>query len=177
MSNNDRLKQKLSEIPVSVLDLATILAGKTPADTFKNSADLAQHVEQWGFKRYWLAEHHSMESIASSATSVLIGFIAGKTSSIRVGSGGIMLPNHSPLVIAEQFGTLESMYPGRIDLGLGRAPGSDQVTARALRRNLQEGPNDFPESLMELKNYLSKENRHPKFGQFPGKVLIFRSGC
>ena len=171
MSNNDRLKQKLSEIPVSVLDLATILAGKTPADTFRNSVDLAQHVEQWGFKRYWLAEHHSMESIASSATSVLIGFIAGKTSSIRVGSGGIMLPNHSPLVIAEQFGTLESMYPGRIDLGLGRAPGSDQVTARALRRNLQEGPNDFPESLMELKNYLSKENRTSKVRAIPGEGL------
>jgi len=171
MSNNDGLKQKLSEIPVSVLDLATILAGKTPADTFKNSADLAQHVEQLGFKRYWLAEHHSMESIASSATSVLIGFIAGKTSSIRVGSGGIMLPNHSPLVIAEQFGTLESMYPGRIDLGLGRAPGSDQVTARALRRNLQEGPNDFPESLMELKNYLSKENRTSKVRAIPGEGL------
>ena len=171
MSNNDRLKQKLSEIPVSVLDLATILAGKTPADTFKNSADLAQHVERWGFKRYWLAEHHSMESIASSATSVLIGFIAGKTSSIRVGSGGIMLPNHSPLVIAEQFGTLESMYPGRIDLGLGRAPGSDQVTARALRRNLQEGPNDFPESLMELKNYLSKENKTSKVRAIPGEGL------
>lgn len=171
MSNNDGLKQKLSEIPVSVLDLATILAGKTPADTFKNSADLAQHVERWGFKRYWLAEHHSMESIASSATSVLIGFIAGKTSYIRVGSGGIMLPNHSPLVIAEQFGTLESMYPGRIDLGLGRAPGSDQVTARALRRNLQEGPNDFPESLMELKNYLSKENRTSKVRAIPGEGL------
>lgn len=170
MSNNP-LQQKLSEIPVSVLDLATILAGKTPADTFKNSADLAQHVEQWGFKRYWLAEHHSMESIASSATSVLIGFIAGKTSSVRVGSGGIMLPNHSPLVIAEQFGTLESMYPGRIDLGLGRAPGSDQVTARALRRNLQEGPNDFPESLMELKNYLSKENRTSKVRAIPGEGL------
>ena len=171
MSNNDGLKKKLSEIPVSVLDLATILAGKTPADTFKNSADLAQHVERWGFKRYWLAEHHSMESIASSATSVLIGFIAGKTSAIRVGSGGIMLPNHSPLVIAEQFGTLESMYPGRIDLGLGRAPGSDQVTARALRRNLQEGPNDFPESLMELKNYLSKENRTSKVRAIPGEGL------
>lgn len=171
MSNNDGLKQKLSEIPVSVLDLATILAGKTPADTFKNSADLAQHAERWGFKRYWLAEHHSMESIASSATSVLIGFIAGKTSSIRVGSGGIMLPNHSPLVIAEQFGTLESMYPGRIDLGLGRAPGSDQVTARALRRNLQEGPNDFPESLMALKNYLSKENRTSKVRAIPGEGL------
>ncbi len=171
MSNNSGDKKKLSEIPVSVLDLATILAGKTPADTFKNSADLAQHVEQWGFKRYWLAEHHSMESIASSATSVLIGYIAGKTSFIRVGSGGIMLPNHSPLVIAEQFGTLESMYPGRIDLGLGRAPGSDQVTARALRRNIQESPNDFPESLMELKKYLSAENQTSKVRAIPGEGL------
>src|SRR5438128_11651552 len=116
--NNHQNKKKLSEIPLSVLDLAAILAGKTVADTFRNSAQLAQNVETWGYTRYWLAEHHSMESIASSATSVLIGFIAGKTSKIRVGSGGIMLPNHSPLVIAEQFGTLESLYPGRIDLGL-----------------------------------------------------------
>src|SRR4051812_47254699 len=140
--NND--DATLSGIPISVLDLATILAGKTPADTYKNSIDLARYVEQWGFKRYWLAEHHSMESIASSATSLLIGHIASHTSTIRVGAGGIMLPNHAPLVIAEQFGTLESLYPGRIDLGLGRAPGSDQVTMRALRRNVMEGPNDFP---------------------------------
>ena len=170
MSNNQENK-KLSDIALSVLDLATILAGKTPADTYRNSVDLAQYAEQWGFKRYWLAEHHSMESIASSATSVLIGHIAGKTSTIRVGSGGIMLPNHSPLVIAEQFGTLEYMYPGRIDLGLGRAPGSDQVTARALRRNLNEGPNDFPESLMELKRYFSAENRTSKVRAIPGEGL------
>lgn len=169
MDNQD--KKDLSEIPLSVLDLAAILAGKTPADTYKNSADLAQHAEQWGYKRYWLAEHHSMESIASSATSVLIGFIAGKTSSIRVGSGGIMLPNHSPLVIAEQFGTLESLYPGRIDLGIGRAPGSDQVTARALRRNLQEGPDDFPESLIQLRQYFSIENRSAKVRAIPGEGL------
>jgi luciferase family oxidoreductase group 1 len=163
--------KKLVDISVSVLDLAAILAGKTPADTFKNSADLAQHAEQWGYNRYWLAEHHSMESIASSATAVLVGFIAGKTSTIRVGSGGIMLPNHSPLVIAEQFGTLESLYPGRIDLGIGRAPGADQVTARALRRNLQEGPNDFPESLMELRQYLSLENKSAKVRAIPGEGL------
>src|SRR4051812_19740616 len=148
MSDN-KSSESLFEIPIAVLDLATILAGKTPADTYKNSVDLARHVEQWGFKRYWLAEHHSMESIASSATSLLIGHIAGHTSTIRVGAGGIMLPNHAPLVIAEQFGTLESIYPGRIDLGLGRAPGSDQVTMRALRRNSVEGPNDFLESVLE----------------------------
>ncbi|WP_018613560.1 LLM class flavin-dependent oxidoreductase [Segetibacter koreensis] len=169
--NNNQDKKNLSDISLSVLDLAAILAGKTPADTFRNSAELAQQVEQLGYKRYWLAEHHSMESIASSATSVLIGFIAGKTSTIRVGSGGIMLPNHSPLVIAEQFGTLESLYPGRIDLGIGRAPGSDQVTARALRRNLQEGPNDFPESLMELRQYFSAENSSAKVRAIPGEGL------
>ncbi|MDB5249400.1 MAG: luciferase [Segetibacter sp.] len=170
MSDNKEQKQ-LSDIPLSVLDLATIKEGKTPADTFKQSVDLAQHVEKWGFNRYWLAEHHSMESIASSATSVLIGHIAGKTSTIRVGSGGIMLPNHAPLVIAEQFGTLEYMYPGRIDLGLGRAPGSDQVTARALRRTVLEGPNDFPESLMELQKYFSAENKNSKVRAIPGEGL------
>ncbi len=168
---NNQNKKNLSGIPLSVLDLAAILAGKTPSDTFKNSAALAQNAERWGYKRYWLAEHHSMESIASSATSVLIGFIAGKTSAIRVGSGGIMLPNHSPLVIAEQFGTLESLYPGRIDLGLGRAPGSDQVTARALRRNLHEGPDDFPQSLMELRQYFSADNRSSKVRAIPGEGL------
>ncbi len=169
MSNQKN--KKLSDIPLSVLDLATILSGKKPADTYKNSIDLAQHAERWGYKRYWLAEHHSMESIASSATSVLIGHIAGHTSSIRVGAGGIMLPNHAPLVIAEQFGTLESMYPGRIDLGLGRAPGSDQVTMRALRRNTAEGPNDFPESVMELKKYFSAENSTAKVRAIPGEGL------
>jgi len=171
MGINNQIIRQLSDIQLSVLDLATILTGKKPADTYKNSVDLAQHVERWGFKRYWLAEHHSMESIASSATAVLIGHIAGHTSSIRVGAGGIMLPNHAPLVIAEQFGTLESMYPGRIDLGLGRAPGSDQLTARALRRNLQEGPNDFPESVMELKRYFSAENSTAKVRAIPGEGL------
>jgi luciferase family oxidoreductase group 1 len=171
MISNTREPKKLADIPISVLDLATILDGKTTADTYKNSIDLAKHVEQWGFKRYWLAEHHSMESIASSATSVLIGHIAGHTSTIRVGAGGIMLPNHAPLVIAEQFGTLETMYPGRIDLGLGRAPGSDQVTMRALRRTLVEGPNEFPESVMELKRYFSKENHTAKVRAIPGEGL------
>ena len=171
MASDYNYQKKLSEIPISVLDLATILEGKTSADTYKNSVHLAQFVESRGFKRYWLAEHHSMESIASSATSVLIGHIAGNTSKIRVGSGGIMLPNHSPLVIAEQFGTLESLYPGRIDLGLGRAPGSDQVTARALRRNLTEGPNDFPESIIELQKYFSAENKLAKVRAIPGEGL------
>lgn len=171
MSDHNGWQKKLSDIPISVLDLATILRGKKAADTYKNSIDLAQHAERWGYKRYWLAEHHSMESIASSATSVLIGHIAAHTSTIRVGAGGIMLPNHAPLVIAEQFGTLESMYPGRIDLGLGRAPGSDQVTMRALRRNLVEGPNDFPESVMELMKYFSTENSTAKVRAIPGEGL------
>lgn len=126
-------KKQLGSIPISILDLSTISVGSTPADAFKNSLDLAQHAENWGFNRYWVAEHHNLTPIASSATSVLISHIAAGTSKIRVGSGGIMLPNHSSLVIAEQFGTLESLYPNRIDLGLGRAPGTDQLTARALR--------------------------------------------
>lgn len=171
MMNANENELKFENRPLSVLDLATILSGKKPSDTYNNSVDLAQHVEQLGFMRYWLAEHHSMESIASSATSVLIGHIAGHTSSIRVGAGGIMLPNHAPLVIAEQFGTLESLYPGRIDLGLGRAPGSDQITMRALRRNLVEGPNDFPESVMELKKYFSEENSTAKVRAIPGEGL------
>src|SRR6187455_724713 len=126
--------KKLTDIPVSVLDLATIVKGDVPADSFKKSLRVAQRVEQLGYNRYWFAEHHNMENIASSATSVLIGYIAAGTSSIRVGAGGVMLPNHAPLIIAEQFGTLESLYPGRVDLGLGRAPGTDQLTSFALRR-------------------------------------------
>lgn len=141
------------DIPLSVLDLCPILAGGTAADSLRNTLDLAQHAEQWGFHRYWMAEHHNMPGIASSATSVVIGHVAGGTSTIRVGSGGIMLPNHAPLMIAEQFGTLESLYPGRIDLGLGRAPGTDQTTARALRRDLRGGL-EFPELLAELLTYL-----------------------
>lgn len=144
-------------IPLSVLDLAMINEGSNAGESFKNSADLARHVEKWGFNRYWLAEHHNMPGVASSATSVIIGHIAGATSSIRVGAGGIMLPNHAPLVIAEQFGTLEAMYPGRIDLGLGRAPGSDQATAYALRRTLYSSGNDFPQLLEELQSYFDPE--------------------
>src|SRR6476620_9292936 len=119
----------------SILDLAFVAAGSTPSDALHNTLDLAQHAERWGYHRYWLAEHHNMTGIASAATSVVIGYVAGGTSTIRVGAGGVMLPNHAPLVIAEQFGTLESLYPGRIDLGVGRAPGTDPITANALRRN------------------------------------------
>lgn len=138
---------------ISVLDLASIVEGGTAADSFHNSLDLARHAESWGYHRYWFAEHHNMIGVASSATSLLIGHIAGGTKSIRVGSGGIMLSNHAPLVIAEQFGTLESLYPERIDLGLGRAPGSDQAAARALRRGLGSDGSDFPEQLSELRAY------------------------
>ena len=130
------LRSLIIMIPFSVLDLSPITEGSDAAQSFRNTLDLAQHAERWGFNRYWLAEHHGMPGIASAATAVLIGHVAGGTRTIRVGAGGIMLPNHSPLVIAEQFGTLEALYPGRIDLGLGRAPGSDQATAQALRRNL-----------------------------------------
>src|SRR5665811_2232888 len=131
-------------IPYSILDLAPINEGGDAAQSFRNTLDLARHAERWGYQRYWLAEHHGMPGIASAATAVLIGHVAGGTSRIRVGAGGIMLPNHSPLIVAEQFGTLESLYPGRIDLGLGRAPGSDQRTAQALRRNLTSDSDEFP---------------------------------
>jgi luciferase family oxidoreductase group 1 len=159
------------DIPFSILDLATITQGNTAADAFRNSLNLAQKAEQLGYKRFWLAEHHNMESIASSATSVLIGHIAGGTSTIRVGSGGIMLPNHAPLVIAEQFGTLASLYPGRIDLGLGRAPGTDQVTARALRRERVERVQDFPDDVEELLQYFSIENKRGRVRAIPGEGL------
>jgi len=137
----------------SVLDLAPVVQGATPANALRNSLDLAQHAERWGYRRYWVAEHHNMIGIASAATSVVIGYIAGGTRTIRVGSGGIMLPNHSPLVIAEQFGTLESLYPGRIDLGLGRAPGTDQRTLQALRR-LPDNAESFPADVLELQALL-----------------------
>jgi len=147
-------------IPFSILDLAPITEGGDAAQSFRNTLDLARHAERWGYKRFWLAEHHGMPGIASAATAVLIGHVAGGTTTLRVGAGGIMLPNHSPLVIAEQFGTLESLYPGRIDLGLGRAPGSDQLTARALRRNLDTHPNQFPQDVVELMGYFSATQRH-----------------
>src|SRR5918995_2183953 len=142
-------------VSLSVLDLAPVIQGATPADALRHSLDLAQHVEAWGYKRFWLAEHHNMVGIASAATAVVIGYIAGGTRTIRVGAGGIMLPNHAPLIIAEQFGTLESLYPGRIDLGLGRAPGTDQQTVRALRRDLRRA-DTFPQEVLELQAYLAK---------------------
>ncbi|MBC7468665.1 MAG: LLM class flavin-dependent oxidoreductase [Ramlibacter sp.] len=157
-------------IPFSVLDLAPIPQGSDAAQSFHNTVDLAQHAERWGYNRYWLAEHHGMPGIASAATSVLIGHVAGKTETIRVGAGGIMLPNHSPLVIAEQFGTLESLYPGRIDLGLGRAPGSDQLTARALRRNLSSDADEFPRDVVELMDFMSDQSRQ-KVRAVPGTGL------
>ena len=140
-------------VPFSVLDLAFIAEGSSPSDALRNSLDLAQHAERWGYRRFWLAEHHNMVGIASAATSVVIAHVAGGTRSIRVGSGGIMLPNHSPLVIAEQFGTLESLFPGRIDLGLGRAPGTDGRTLRALRREF-ESAERFPQDVRELQAFL-----------------------
>ena len=146
---------------ISLLDLSPIIEGGEAALAFRNTVDLAQHAEEWGYHRYWLAEHHNLPGIASAATAVVIGHVAGKTKTIRVGAGGIMLPNHAPLVIAEQFGTLESLYPGRIDLGLGRAPGSDQLTARALRRSLGSSGDTFPQDVLELQSYL----RPPTPGQ------------
>lgn len=141
-------------IPLSILDLAPVCEGSTPRQAFANMLELAQHADRWGYHRYWLAEHHNMPGIASAATAVLIGHVAGATSRIRVGSGGVMLPNHSPLQVAEQFGTLASLYPDRIDLGLGRAPGTDQPTARALRRYF-DSADQFPQDVAELLHYFA----------------------
>lgn len=141
-------------VPISILDLVPVVFGETPREALRKSLDLAQHAERFGYTRYWVAEHHNMTGIASAATSVVIGYLAGGTSTIRVGSGGIMLPNHSPLVIAEQFGTLESLYPGRIDLGLGRAPGTDSRTLRALRRD-HAAADTFPQDVLELQSLLA----------------------
>ncbi|MFZ2628545.1 MAG: LLM class flavin-dependent oxidoreductase [Rugosibacter sp.] len=158
-------------IPFSVLDLSPILQGSNAAQSFRNTLDLAQHAEGFGYNRYWVAEHHGIPGIASAATSVLIGHVAAGTKTIRVGAGGIMLPNHSPLVIAEQFGTLESLFPGRIDLGLGRAPGSDQVTARALRRNLSADENQFPRDVLELMAYFAPAQEGQAVRAVPGEGL------
>ena len=158
-------------IPFSVLDLAPIRQGGDASQAFRNSLDLAQHAEAWGFKRFWLAEHHNMTGIASAATSVVIGHVAGGTKTIRVGSGGVMLPNHSPLIIAEQFGTLESLYPGRIDLGLGRAPGTDQLTARALRRDLAATSENFPHDVLELQALLADVQPNQTIRAVPGMGL------
>jgi len=158
-------------IPFSVLDLSPIIAGGDAGLAFRNSLDLAQHAERWGYNRYWLAEHHNMPGIASAATAVVIGHVAGGTRTIRVGSGGIMLPNHAPLVIAEQFGTLESLYPGRIDLGLGRAPGTDMRTAQALRRYLQGGADNFPHDVVELQAWLQPAKPGQAVRAVPGAGL------
>lgn len=155
-------------IPFSVLDLSPIAEGSTASDALRNSRELAQHAERLGYKRYWLAEHHNMPGIASAATAVVIGHVAGGTETIRVGSGGIMLPNHSPLVIAEQFGTLEALYPGRIDLGLGRAPGTDPFTTRALRRVATAAADTFPDDVAELQKYLGDIGSDERVRAIPG---------
>ena len=154
-------------VPLSVLDLVPVRRGDTPADALRNTLDLARHAEAWGYRRYWIAEHHNMVGVASAATAVVIGHVAGGTRTIRVGAGGIMLPNHSPLVIAEQFGTLESLYPGRIDLGLGRAPGTDQVTLRAMRRDWRSAER-FPEDVLELQALLGPAQPDQTVRAVPG---------
>jgi luciferase family oxidoreductase group 1 len=153
---------------LSVLDLSPITEGNTASDALANTLSLAQHAERLGYHRYWLAEHHNMRGIASAATAVVIGHVAGGTSKIRVGAGGIMLPNHAPLMVAEAFGTLEALYPGRIDLGLGRAPGTDGVTAHALRRTMHSDPNNFPRDVMELRAYLDEADPQQKVCAVPG---------
>lgn len=158
-------------IPLSILDLAPVPEGSDPGQALRNTQDLARQVDQLGYQRYWLAEHHNMTGIASAATAVVIGLVAGSTRTIRVGSGGIMLPNHAPLLIAEQFGTLESLYPGRIDLGLGRAPGTDQLTAYALRRNLNGDVDAFPRDVQELQAYFSEQAAEQHVKAVPGTGL------
>ncbi len=155
----------------SILDLSPIVEGGDASQAFRNTVDLARHAEEWGYHRFWLAEHHNLPGIASAATSIVIGHVAGGTKTIRVGAGGIMLPNHAPLVIAEQFGTLESLYPGRIDLGLGRAPGSDQLTARALRRYLGSSGETFPQDLLELQSYFEPATPNERLRAVPGAGL------
>ncbi|MCC5809028.1 MAG: LLM class flavin-dependent oxidoreductase [Ectothiorhodospiraceae bacterium] len=162
---------QLSKIPISVFDLSTITRDGSPADSFRRSVALAQHAEQLGYRRIWLAEHHNLDGVASAATSVLLAHIAGQTSTIRVGSGGVMLPNHAPLMVAEQFGTLESLFPGRIDLGLGRAPGTDQVTAAALRRRMDTPNADFAELLAELQGYFQPAREGQRVRAIPGEGL------
>jgi luciferase family oxidoreductase group 1 len=158
-------------MPLSILDLAPIPLGSDASQALRNTLDLAQHAERWGYRRYWLAEHHNMPGIASAATSVVIAHVAGGTKTIRVGSGGVMLPNHAPLVIAEQFGTLEALFPGRIDLGLGRAPGTDMMTARALRRDLAESADNFPRDVVELQAYFEPVQPGQRIRAVPGAGL------
>jgi luciferase family oxidoreductase group 1 len=155
-------------VPLSILDLAPVVQGGDTGQTLRNCLDLAQHAETWGYRRIWLAEHHNMPGVASAATAVVIAHVAGGTKTIRVGSGGIMLPNHAPLMIAEQFGTLATLFPGRIDLGLGRAPGTDQRTMHALRRNLDGGADSFPQDVLELMGYLRDASADQPVTAFPG---------
>ncbi|HEY6189267.1 MAG TPA: LLM class flavin-dependent oxidoreductase [Pyrinomonadaceae bacterium] len=164
--------ERTSGIPISVLDLAPVKEGGTIADSFRETLALARRAEECGYRRFWLAEHHNIAGIASAATAVLIGYVAGGTKTIRVGSGGVMLPNHAPLVIAEQFGTLETLYPGRIDLGLGRAPGTDRLTMRALRRNLSSNVDeDFPRDVAELLSYFAPAREGQMVRAVPGQGL------
>src|SRR5688572_23601212 len=158
-------------IPFSVLDLAPVVEGSDAGQALRNTLDLARHAERWGYRRYWLAEHHGMSGIGSSATAVLIGHVAAGTSTIRVGAGGIMLPNHSPLVIAEQFGTLESLHPGRIDLGLGRAPGTGPAATRALRRERVDTEDSFPRDVVELLRYFAPAEPGQEVCAVPGAGL------
>lgn len=158
-------------IPISVLDLAPVKEGGTVSESFRETLDLARHAEAWGYRRFWLAEHHNIAGIASAATSVLIAYVGGGTKTIRVGSGGVMLPNHAPLVIAEQFGTLETLYPGRIDLGIGRAPGTDQLTMRALRRALSNTEENFPRDVAELLSYFAPARPGQMVRAVPGEGL------
>lgn len=159
------------KIPLSILDLAVISQGSSASETLLKTKELAQTADDLGFNRIWFAEHHNMQHIASSATVILIGYIAENTKNIRVGSGGIMLPNHAPLIIAEQFGTLETLYPNRIDLGLGRAPGTDGLTAQAIRKDFYQESQQFPKNISELQSYLSKENSSSQVRAFPGEGL------
>ncbi|WP_086475641.1 LLM class flavin-dependent oxidoreductase [Arenibacter amylolyticus] len=164
-------KHSLKGMKFSVLDLVPVAQGNTHLQSMENSLALAQHVERLGYDRFWISEHHNMDTLVSSATPLLIGYVAQGTKSIRVGSGGVMLPNHAPLLVAEQFGTLETLYPGRIDLGLGRAPGTDQLTAKALRRDRPETVHDFPRDIGELQTYFSSENRNAAVRAIPGEGL------
>lgn len=167
MSNQDTF----ANTQFSVLDLVPIALGNTHLQSMQNSLDLAINVEKFGYKRFWVSEHHNTDTLVSSATVVLLGYLAQGTSKIRIGSGGIMLPNHAPLIVAEQFGTLGTLYPNRIDLGLGRAPGTDQLTAHALRRGKQESVQDFPNDIEELQTYFSKENQDGRVRAIPGEGL------
>ncbi len=166
MSTNPR-----SPLSYSVLELAAVAQGDQPGDTFRKSLNLAQHVEQLGYTRFWVSEHHNMAGVASSAPTILMGYLAGGTTTLRIGSGGIMLPNHSPLVVAEQLGTLASLYPGRMDLGLGRAPGTDPVASQAIRGSRFDAAHDFPRDIQQLQTYFSAENSHSSVRAIPGEGL------